>query len=776
MNQNIYRQLFKKNTLMSLWLIAALLLTSCAKAAPDIESGTTPEAMSSAEYTLLGSTALEGGEETFFRSTQIICGKIYCGLYSYEEKSEKILSFSTEGTLLGEITLPLGNTRDLVRWYVDSAQNIYLAARENTETSKKTDTPLRLYKFNAEGQPCYQQEFTGLQNYTSLDIHINDLCADRDGQVYVLLPDSILLFNADGTFSGHIETDQLMPQAFVSGTAESDGSVCVLCRTKSGSYELAEANFTGKKITVIHDSLPAIDYNHAAACGESQFMFSTSDGPCLYQGETGDQTLLFSWLDQDILSSSVRNFGMAEDGTLILLTDETHTEPQATRLMLFGPEVSAQTPSETPEEIPVKDEKTVLTLAAIQLGYLENEAIVEFNRSNDQYRIEVVEYLSTNVPHTEQDMADARAKLEMDMALDTKGYDIISLGNLNIVNLAEKGILEDLYSYLDESEVLNREDFFESILDAYTIDGRLVSIPDKVFVDAVIGKKADFGDRHGWTLRELLDYGKAHPEASRLFASERQSSVASALLYHGSDSFARMENGTISFDRETCRDVLELLKAHEDTSFQTSTATRLKQGESLLITSSIITFDRPQYLRALFNEPVTWLGFPDPEGNCRLRCIGTTQYGINSRSDCKEGAWEYLEFFLSTPRADSRLPSQKALFDEMAERQLTEQYRRDTQGNIILDENGVPILNSTQTSHEGGTEEIWSYTYGPITQEDVDWVREMLEKGSLVLSDSSNTVLYQSTLEEGAAYFSGQKSEEAVIDILENRLRLYLSE
>lgn len=58
----------------------------------------------------------------------------------------------------------------------------------------------------------------------------------------------------------------------------------------------------------------------------------------------------------------------------------------------------------------------------------------------------------------------------------------------------------------------------------------------------------------------------------------------------------------------------------------------------------------------------------------------------------------------------------------------------------------------------------------------MDWVREMLEKGSLVLSDSDDTVLYQTTLEEGAAYFSGQKSEEVVIDILENRLRLYLSE
>ncbi|MDE6701735.1 MAG: extracellular solute-binding protein, partial [Acetatifactor sp.] len=604
MSKNIFRQSIKKNILMSLWLTATLLLTSCANAAPDIEPDTAPDTAPSAEYTLLGRTALKSGEETLFRSTQITDGKIYCGLYSYEEKAEvspessaesatsnsleKILTFSAEGSLLGEITLPLGNTQDSVRWYVDNAQNTYLAARENTEASKSPDTPLRMYKFDAEGQLCYQQEFTGLWDYTSPDIYINDICADRDGQAYLLLSDAILLFKPDGSFHGRIEMNQLSPQSFIAGT---DDAVYILCQANNSSYEIAQANYTDKKVTITHDKLPAIDRNHAATCGESQFLFSTATGPCLYQGNTGEQTLLFSWLEQDILSSSVRNWGMTEDGTLILLINETQNSRQTTQLMRFGPKTSAQDSSATPTETAPKDQRIVLTLAAVQLSYWEDEAIVEFNRSNERYRIEVVEYLPTNVSHTGQDLLDARTKLEMEMALDTKGYDIISLNNLNVANLAEKGMFEDLYPYLDASNVFAREDFFESILDAYTMDGRLVSIPDKVGIDVIIGKKADFGDQHGWTLRELLDYGKAHPETPRLFATEYQSYAASILLYNGTDSFARMENGAASFDEEACRDVLELLKAHEDTTFQTSRATRFKQGKSLLISSYISTFD-----------------------------------------------------------------------------------------------------------------------------------------------------------------------------------------
>ncbi len=775
-----FSQNFTKSLGISLGLITALLLTSCTKAETDTESDTAY----SAEYTFLGSTSLEGGGETLFRSTQIAAdGTIYCSLYSYEEQTqnslEKILAFSAEGTFLREITLPLGNTRDSVKWYVDGNQNIYLAARENAEVSQTSDVPLRLYKFDAEGELCYYREFTELLGHIVQDIYVNDLCADRDGQVYLLLPDTVLLFKADGSFHGSIESRQSSPQSFVTGT---DDTVYILCQNKSGGYELARIGYADKKASVIYGTLPELDHSRAAACKETQFLFSTAAGPCLYQGETGEQTLLFSWLEHNLLSASVRNLHMNEEGILILLANESQNGSQTTQLMRFAPKDTAQASAEVQasfearESSTSEDQKTVLTLAAIHLSYYEQEAIVNFNHSNEQYRIEAVEYLPGNASYTGQDYADAYAKLEMEMALDSKGYDIISLNNLNVANLAEKGMFEDLYPYLDNSSVFDREDFFKSILDAYTMNDNLISIPDKVRINVIIGKKSDFGDRHGWTLRELLDYGKAHPEAPRLFATEHQDSVASVLLSYGTDSFARMENNVVSFDRETCRDVLELLKAHEDTTFETSRAGRLKQGKSLLISSIISDFESPQYIRALFDEPVTYLGYPDPEGNCCLFYTGQTEYAINSQSDCKEGAWEYIEFFLNNPTFDSNIPSQKSDFEEMAERQIAEQYIRDAEGNIALDENGNPRLSSSRTSHEDGSEESWSFTYGPITQEDVDWVREILESGGRAWHTSDNTVLYQATLEEGAPYFSEQKPIDVVVDILENRITLYLSE
>lgn len=796
MNRNIFTQafpqLFKRKRQISLGLIAALLFTSCAKPQQDNGHGADASAPTKDEYTLLTDTTLEGGGETFFRSTQLAAdGKIYCGLYSYDEQTqsslEKILTFSAEGAFLEETTLPLGNTRDSVKWYADSSQNLYIAARENTEASKTSDVPLRLYKFDPAGNLCYQQEFTGLWDYTSQNIYLNDLCVDQTGQLYLLLPDTVLLFKADGSFHGSIESGQTSFQSLAAGT---DDTVWLLCRSGSGGYELARIDYAGKQAPVIHDTLPEADHNRAVVCDETRFLFSTPVGPCLYQGENSAQSLLFSWLDQNLLSASVRNFGMTEDRTLILLADEKENGSQVTRLLRFAPQSSSQNAAQNPSGAPNSSEaqrstasnpnpdsqKTVLTLAAIQLSYQENEAIVNFNRSSEKYRIEAVEYLSTTASHTNQDIDDARAKMEMDMALDTKGYDIISLNNLNVTNLAEKGMFEDLYPFLDESSVLDREDFFESILTAYTIDDKLIAIPDKVFISALIGKKADFGEQHGWTLRELLDYGRAHPETPRLFCTERQSLAASVLLSYGTDSFIRMEGGVIAFDEETCRDVLELLKAHGDTTFQIPRANLLQRGESLLLHSYIHTFDEPQYLRALFGEPVTYLGYPDPAGNCRLRYTGETEYAVSSRSDCKEGAWEYLEFFLNNSTSDTIFPSQKSRFEEMAQRQLTEQYVRDEAGNIALDQNGNPKLTSTKTTNEGSGEELWSFTYGPITQEDVDWVREMLESSGGVWQTVDNTVLYQTTMEEGAAYFSGQKPIGAVTDILKNRLSLYLSE
>lgn len=55
--------------------------------------------------------------------------------------------------------------------------------------------------------------------------------------------------------------------------------------------------------------------------------------------------------------------------------------------------------------------------------------------------------------------------------------DILDLSNLDVKELASKGVFEDMTPYLEKSSVLSKDDFFENIVNSYTYDGKLVGIP-----------------------------------------------------------------------------------------------------------------------------------------------------------------------------------------------------------------------------------------------------------------------------------------------------------
>lgn len=57
---------------------------------------------------------------------------------------------------------------------------------------------------------------------------------------------------------------------------------------------------------------------------------------------------------------------------------------------------------------------------------------------------------------------------------------------LNVSMLIEDGYLEDLNPYLNESSIFDRADFLESVLDAYTFDGKLIAIPKHFMLHTLV--------------------------------------------------------------------------------------------------------------------------------------------------------------------------------------------------------------------------------------------------------------------------------------------------
>ena len=147
-------------------------------------------------------------------------------------------------------------------------------------------------------------------------------------------------------------------------------------------------------------------------------------------------------------------------------------------------------------------------------------------------------------------------------------------------------------------------------------------------------------------------------------------------------------------------------------------------------------------------------------------CLLTSnfRYGIMSRSKHKEGAWEFLQYYLLTQTDGSGgdgitwsngFPSLKQDFEKKvddAARQTKDTFRE------------------TQVSYAG----IWSYTYHIPTQEDVDTIKTLVSCAKPY--SPRNGQALGIILEEASPYFQGQKSLDEVINVMQNRVGIYMSE
>ena len=169
-----------------------------------------------------------------------------------------------------------------------------------------------------------------------------------------------------------------------------------------------------------------------------------------------------------------------------------------------------------------------------------------------------------------------------------------------------------------------------------------------------------------------------------------------------------------------------------------------------------------------FAEATTPVGFPTDEG------IGSTlaaisSYAISAKSANKDGAWEFVKSFI-TEEAQMKeersdywgLPILKAALEDSAQYITQKPYYIDAEGNKVEYENTVWI-NNQEVAIEPATEEE--------AQKWIDFVLSVEVKGSYDYDDALEIIN-----EEAAAYFSGQKTVEAVMEIIQSRMNIFISE
>lgn len=704
-------------------------------------------------------------------------GALYYTSYNWDEETgsatESLCRYSLADGDRSEVVLDWGeeekrNSLDSMTFAADGSICAVVRRSSYDMETQQVTSQIGLVKFGTDGKLVFFQDIADkFEDGSNSDyVYINGIALDDKGRIYIAGESSIALFEADGTYKGAVSVGSGMDGRIRSIGADRDGKVYVRnYNYGSGSVtnELVEIDFENRKTGASYTDFPNGN-SEGLTPGAEAGTFIVNDGSTLYEYslETQSKTALFDWLDSDIDGSNVQNVGVLEDGRILAIIydwDDRENSGVAYLTKTKGSEVA---------------QKETILIGTLYNASALQAAAVSFNRSSDKYHITIKQYIDDGMSYMDA-YQDAITNINNDLTSKANCPDIIDLTGLNIRQLVSKGLLEDLGKYLDESSVLNRDDFVENVLNGYTYDDVLTCIPLSFELSTIVGKTSDVGEKQGWTLQELIAYAEKHPGAM-LFDDMSKSEIMYYLLAYNEEAFIDWSTGKCNFDSEEFKSLLAFANSFpteiSSDSRQLSTPTRIQRGEVLLDTVSLYDFDNIQMYYESFGGDITCKGLPAADGSIGTALAGNGMYGITSKATRKEGAWEFLESYLQrdNDRYSYGFPSRKAKLDEMAKEAVTIEYYTDENGDPILDENGDPIERGvgSSISYQDG----WSYSYRKATQAEVDLVRQLIDQAKPV--NLGITQILELINEEAAGYFEGQKSVDEVVKVIQNRVQLYV--
>jgi multiple sugar transport system substrate-binding protein len=179
-----------------------------------------------------------------------------------------------------------------------------------------------------------------------------------------------------------------------------------------------------------------------------------------------------------------------------------------------------------------------------------------------------------------------------------------------------------------------------------------------------------------------------------------------------------------------------------------------------------------QFILAAVGEPITFIGYPTEEGfSGHYMQTENGSFSISAKSKHQEGAWEFLQFQL-LQEFDERdgFPVYKSALENLFTDAMAPIYQTDENGNLILDENGNPVERIRAGITDGANSVVWY----AATEQEIDTLRTMI--GEAKPLDAGISVIMNIIQEESAAYFAGQKTLDEVVELIQNRAQLYVSE
>ncbi len=591
---------------------------------------------------------------------------------------------------------------------------------------------------------------------------IDQAAVDGDGNLLVLSGDSIVAIAPDGSIAWTLASED-----YLNGLLTlRDGTPAVLLFGSKGQ-ELHPIDTQTKELGA---GTPVPDEAWSLFPGDESYDLYYNSGLYLYGFRLGAEApdRILNWMSCDIDSNSLgsRSLYFAGNGVINGMISEESGENTETQLFTL-----TRVPAETVKE------KQILTVAQLdsEPDYSFTAAMLHFNRSHDDVRLEYTDYSQYN---TEDDHTLGLTKFNTE-AMAGKLPDIIPTGEIAYRQFAAKGLLEDLYPWIDGDPDLAREDFFPNLLKALEVNGGLYQMVPGFSVETLSGAAVVVGETPGWTYDEFYEALKKMPEdCTPLEPTTTRDQVLSALLCVNLDSLVDWGTGTVCFESDGFRQMLEFVARFPDEGMLENEEVTgdnsqdlIRQGRQMLAQTYLYGLDSILWNDVNFGGKSTYIGWPTTDGVGSIMRIGSG-FAMSRNCSNKEAAWEFFRGML-TERSQKEvyvIPSNRHAFEKQLKEYMTPIYQKDDNGNYVLDENGEKI----QESRGGWTDDTGDHYVYTLTQEQADEILEVIDTCTKVAN--YDTSIYDIVYAEAQAYFAGQKSLDDVVRMIQSKVNLFVNE
>lgn len=646
---------------------------------------------------------------------------------------------------------------------------------------------INIIKANLNGEIIATYSVKDLIGGDGNDYWVNTMLTDVCGGLFVTIDNKYYLFDSDMNLKNKID---LGNDIYGNLTKTGDGTVAFIANyyddaTQQMKTEIYRLESDGSKFTKLDTASESLTDVYNVFSGEgSTFYYQDSSGINSFDITTGETKEVINWLNSDINSNRVTSITYIGDGKFLI--GEYNRDYSNLKMSILSPAGEVV-------------EKYVIRLASVYLSDGLKDAIIDFNRKNEEYRITFVDYSQYN---TNDDYNAGRTRLNNDIIAGNIP-DIIDMSGLDFDTYASKGILADIGKLMDADSTFNRSEYLENILKATEYKGKLLSIIPNYAISSYAVKEENIGgNKTSWTMADLAALREKFPDAE-IMSSVTRSDVLSIFCDTAIKNYIDMETGKCNFNSDEFYKFLELTKEFpEEINYDHSTAedwnlreSAFRENRVLIDQFYIYSYDR---ILSEFNKaggPVSIVGFPVPSGTGNT-IVPETELALSASSPYTDVCWQLIKYLLSSEyqngSGDYTLSIRKDKLESMAQKAI-ESSKDSTSGDLIV--YYTALYGSSETAEDTVSSDTDVATeiisgidgstalpdnqntkYTELTQDMIDRVNAAIEATTIVNRYSDTNDYYKIIEEEAGAFFAGQKSVQEVAGNIQSRIQLIVQE